>query len=140
MIAFVRRHGLALVATRGPDGTAQTAHFPVAITDQAEFVLELSRHSQKYSNIVKFPQVALKVGVDEPISVESEGLADVLTDPERDRCLRFYFQQFPAGRERAAQPDIVHVRIRPRWMRVNDLSPESFGLREIPIEPWADAG
>jgi hypothetical protein len=135
MIAFVRRHGLALVATRGPSGTAQTSRFAVAITDRSEFVLEISKHSQKYANLVGFPQVALKVGADEPITVESEGIADVLTGAERNRCLRFFFQQFPAGRERAAEPDITHVRIQPRWIRVKDLSPESFGVREIPLEP-----
>lgn len=135
MIAFVRRHGLAVVATQGPDGVAQTARFGVAITDLTEFVLEISKHSQKYANIVRFPQVALKVGADESLTVESEGMADVLTGAERDRCLRFFFQQFPAGRERASQPDIIHVRIRPRWLRANDLSPESFGVREIPLEP-----
>lgn len=135
MIAFVRRHGLALVATRGPAGGAQTARFGVAITDRSEFVLEISKHSQKYANLVGFPQVALKVGADEPITVESEGIADVLTGSERDRCLRFFFQQFPAGRARATEPDITHVRIRPRWIRVKDLSPESFGVREIPLEP-----
>jgi hypothetical protein len=134
MIAFVRRHGHALLATRGPDGTVQTATVAVAITDEAEFVLEVSVHSQRYANILAFAQVALKVGADEPITVESEGVADVLAEAERDRCLRVYFQQFPEARERALQPDIAHVRIRPRWARVNDLSPESYGVQEIPLE------
>lgn len=134
LIAFVRRHGHAVVATRGPDGLAHAATLGVAITDQAEFILELSVHSQKYANIRDFPQVALKVGADEPITVESEGIADVLTGAERDRCVRFYFQQFPDGRERALKPDITHIRIRPRWVRVNDLSPESYGIQEVQLE------
>jgi hypothetical protein len=134
MIAFVRRHGHALLATRGPDDTVQTATLAVAITDEAEFILEISVHSQRYANILAFEQVALKVGADEPITVESEGVADVLTEAERDRCLRVYFQQFPQARERALQPDIAHVRIRPYWVRVNDLSPESYGVQEVRLE------
>jgi hypothetical protein len=134
LVAFVRRHGLAVVATRGPAGDAQAADCAVAITEDAEFIFELSRHSQKYANIVAFPQVALVVGGTEPVTVQSEGIADVPTDASRDRCLRVYFQQFPAGRERALEPDITHVRIRPRWVRLIDNRPDSFGVQEIQLE------
>jgi hypothetical protein len=134
LVAFVRRHGLAVVATRGPAGDTQTAEYGVAITDDAEFIFEISRHSQKYANIVGFPQVALVVGGSESVIVQSEGIADVPTDASRDRCLRVYFQQFPTGRERALEPDITHVRIRPRWVRLVDDRPDSFGIQEIQLE------
>jgi general stress protein 26 len=134
LVAFVRRHALAVVATRGPNGTPQTAEYSVAITDDAEFIFEISIHSQKYANILQFPQVALVVGAGEPVVVQSEGVADVLTDATRDRCLRVYFQQFPAGRERALEPDIAHIRVRPQWVRLSDKRPESYGVQEIQLE------
>jgi hypothetical protein len=135
LVAFVRRHALAMVATRGPAGDAQAAEYGVAITEDVEFIFEISMHSQKYANILEFPQVALVVGGSEPVTVQSEGIADVPTDASRDRCLRVYFQQFPAGRKRALEPDITHVRIRPRWVRLLDNRPDSFGVQDIQLGP-----
>jgi hypothetical protein len=135
LVAFVRRHGLAVVATRGPAGDAQTAEYGVAITDDAEFIFETSVHSQKYANLLGFPLVALVVGGVDAVTVQSEGVADVPTDATRDRCLRVYFQQFPASRERSHEPDITYVRIRPRWARLRDDRPGSFGVQEIPLTP-----
>lgn len=134
LVAFVRRHAVALVATRGPAGTAHAAEHSIAITEEAEFIFETSIHSQRYANIVGFSQVALIVGATEPVTVQSEGIADVLTnDADRDRCLRVYFQQFPAGRKRALEKDITHIRIRPRWIRLLDDRPGSFGMQEIQL-------
>ncbi len=134
LIAFVRRHGQAMVATRGPAGDAQAAKLGIAITEDAEFIFELSVHSQKYANLLGFPQVALVVGGSEPVTLQSEGIADVPVDASRDRCLRVYFQQFPAARKRALEPDITHIRIRPRWVRLLDNRPDSFGVQEIQFE------
>jgi uncharacterized protein YhbP (UPF0306 family) len=133
LVAFVRRHARAVVATLGPGGNAQTAEYGVAITDEAEFIFETTIHSQKYANLVKHSRVALVVGGDDPIVVQSEGIADVLTDAERDRCLRVYFQQFPGGRKRISERDITYVRIRPRWVRLRDNRLGSFGDQEISL-------
>ena len=133
LVAFVRRHAQAIVATRGPGGEAQAAEYGIAITDDAEFIFETSVHSQKYANILEFSQVALMVGGTEQVTVQSEGIADVPTDATRDRCLRVYFQQFPSGRKRSLDPDITYVRIRPRWIRLRDERPGSFGVQEIPL-------
>ena len=135
LVAFVRRHARARVATRGPAGNPQTAEYGIAITEDIEFIFETSIHSQKYANLVRFSQVALMVGEGELVVVQSEGIADVLTDAERDRCLRVYFQQFPAQRQRAGERDITYIRIRPRWVRVRDNRPESFGIQEVALGP-----
>lgn len=134
LVAFVRRHGRAVIATRGPGGDAQASDQGVAITDDAEFVLELSMHSQKYANIIRFPRVALVIGGAESVTVQAEGVADVLADAELDRCLRVYFQQFPTGRERSAQLDITHLRIRPRWVRLRENRPGSSVVQEIHLD------
>ncbi len=38
LMSFIRQRGLAVVATRGPDGTPQAALVGVAVTDQAEII------------------------------------------------------------------------------------------------------
>ena len=130
LVTFVRRRGLAVVATRGPDGAPEAALVGVAATDHGEIIFDTSVRSRKYRNIQAFPQVAVVIGWDDEVTVRCEGTAGILTGAERDRCLSVYVEQYPDGRQRAEDPDIAHVRIRPRWIRHSDYRPGSFGIRE----------
>ena len=130
LIAFVRERRLAVVASRGPDGAPQAALVGVAATDLAEIIFDTSDSSRKYANIQRDSRVAVVVGWDDEVTVQCEGQADVLDGDELERCRRFYFEQFPDGRERAAWPDIAYVRIRPHWVRHSDFRPDTFGSSE----------
>jgi uncharacterized pyridoxamine 5'-phosphate oxidase family protein len=135
LVAFVQRHPTASIATVGSDGRPRSAMVEVAITEAAEIIFDTSVRDRDYQNILVSPQVAFVIGGDESVTVQSEGVADVLTGADLDRCLRVFFQQCPAGRGRARDPDIVHIRIRPRWVRLDDHRPESYGTQEIPLDP-----
>jgi pyridoxine/pyridoxamine 5'-phosphate oxidase len=134
LVRFVRQCGLAVLATRGPDGAPQAALVGVAATDQAEIVFDTSVQSRKYRNITESEQVALVIGWDDEITVQCEGTADVLTGEDRCRCLAAYFAQYPDGRERAQNPDIAHIRTRPGWVRRSDYRPDSFGIDEMHLQ------
>ena len=86
LVGFVRSRGLAVVATRGPDGAPQAALVGIAATDAGELVFDCSRESRKYVNIERHPEVAVVVGWDDEVTVQIEGLADVLTGDELKRC------------------------------------------------------
>jgi hypothetical protein len=45
------------------------------------------------------------------VTVQCEGVADILAGNDRARCQPFYFDQYPDGRDRAKDPDIVYVRV-----------------------------
>ena len=107
----------------------------VAITDEAEIIFGTSTTSAEYRNIQAFPLVALVIGDDGEMTVQSEGQVDELRGPDRDRCLRAYFQQYPAGRSRAAVPGVVHLRIRPARVRLTDYRPGTYGTQEIHLTP-----
>jgi PPOX class probable F420-dependent enzyme len=130
LVAFIRERGLAVIATRGPDGAPQAALVGVAATDRAEIVFDTSVRSRKYRNLVASGRVAVVIGWDNEVTLQCEGVADVLAGADRDRCLRAYFAKYPDGRLRAQDPDIAHVRIRPSWIRRSDYRPESFGVFE----------
>jgi PPOX class probable F420-dependent enzyme len=134
LVAFIRRRGLAVVATRGPDGAPEAALVGVAATDGAEIIFDTSVRSRKYRNIQAFPQVALVIGWDDEVTVQCEGTAHLLAGSERDRCLRAYLDQYPDGRQRAEDPEIAHVRIRPRWVRHSDYRPASFEIDETRLD------
>jgi PPOX class probable F420-dependent enzyme len=112
-VEFIRPRGLAVVATRGPDGAPQAALVGITATDRGELVFDTASSSRKYRNLRAFPRVAVVIGWDDEVTVQCEGDADVLTGTERERCLGAYVHQYPDGRERARDPSIVLVRIRP---------------------------
>lgn len=130
MVQFIRARGLAVVASRGPEGAPQAALVGIAATDQGELVFDCSRDSRKYANVARNPQVALVVGWDDEVTVQIEGSADVPTGEDLERCRAAYFEQYPDGRERAASPEIAHIRVTPQWLRYADFRPETFGIAE----------
>lgn len=130
-VEFVHRRGLAVVATRGPNGAPQAALVGIAATDRGELVFDTARSSRKVANLQAFPRVALVIGWDDEITLQCEGHAEVITGAERERCLRAYLEQYPDGHERAEDPDIVLVRVELDWGRLSDYRPESFGTDEL---------
>ena len=130
LVAFVRERGLAVVATRGPDGSPQAALVGMAATDRGELIFDTTTSSRKFANIERDPQVAVVIGWDDEVTVQVEGAADVLRGEDRDRGLAAYFQQYPDGRQRAESADIAHLRITPAWLRYSDYRPDTFGTVE----------
>jgi PPOX class probable F420-dependent enzyme len=137
LVAFVRQRGLAVIATRGPNGEPQAALIGVAATDRAEIVFDTTRSSRKYRNITTDPRVALVVGLDDEVTVQAEGVADLLRGDELRRCTDAYFAQYPEGRQRATDPDVVHFRVRLSWLRYSDYRPDSFTIEENSLGPPA---
>jgi PPOX class probable F420-dependent enzyme len=129
-INFVRERGLAVIATRGADGAPQAALVGITATEQGELVFDTSRSSRKYRNLSAFAQVAMVIGWDNETTVQCEGTADIPTGADHDRCLQAYFRQYPDGVERTRDHDIVHVRVRPNWLRYSDYRPGSFVVEE----------
>ncbi len=132
-VAFIRERGLAVVATHGGDGRPEAALIGVAASDWAEIIFDTSVRSRKYRNIQMSPHVALVIGWDDEVTVQCEGTADILHGAERDRCLRAYCDQYPDGEQRAVDPDIAYIRVRPSWIRHSDYRPDSFAIHETEL-------
>lgn len=134
LVEFVRQRGLAVIATRGPDGAPQAALIGITATDRGELVFDTASRSRKCANLLAFSRVALVVGGwDEELTLQCEGDADVLAGMDRERCLEAYLRQYPDGRQRAADPGIVLVRVRLDWGRLSDYRPETFGTEELDL-------
>ena len=123
----------AVLATRGADGAPQAALVGITATGRGELVFDTTRSSRKYRNLSAFAQVALVIGWDNEMTVQCEGTADIPTGADRDRCLQAYFAQYPDGVDRAHDHDIVHVRVRPSWLRYSDYRPGSFAVEETTV-------
>ncbi len=103
-------------------GAPQAAVVGFAVSDQLEFVFDTLDSTRKFQNIVQESRVSLVIGWDEEITVQIDGVADVLRGAEQTRLRECYFGVHPDGRERLAWNGIEHIRVKPTWFRYSDFS------------------
>jgi general stress protein 26 len=89
-----------------------------------EIIFDTVKTSRKYQNILHNPNVALAAGWDEEVTVQYEGIAEILgTGDEADNLREVYFRAFPDGHERAETwPGLVHVKVSPKWIRYSNFN------------------
>ena len=80
--------------------------------------------SRKARNLEEDPRIALVIGglQGEEQTVQYEGVADRPAGAELEELQEQYFRVFPDGRERLTWTGLIHVRVRPRWLRYSDFS------------------
>jgi general stress protein 26 len=117
-VAFVRDVGQGVVATVDAGGNPEAALVALAITDEAELVFDSLTTARKVRNIHDHHRVAVVVGWDEGVSVQVEGVAQVLSGDERTVYGEVYLSQFPGGR--ALDDEFSIVRVVPDWLRYYD--------------------
>ena len=120
ILAFLRSHKLAVVATRTPDGAPQAAVVGIAVTDELDIVFDTVETTRKAGNLRADPRVALVVGWDDR-TLQIDGLADEPRGDELARLQAVYFAAWPDGPTRLAWPGITYIRVRPTWLRLTDF-------------------
>lgn len=130
-VTFVRKHGLGVVATLGPNGTPQAAVVAILATELGEVVFGCERGSRKFANIQRRPEVALAIGWDsDEITVQCEGIADEPAGTDMERCMKCYLARFPTEQQLVQSEEFALVRVRMNWIRYADTRPESFRWEE----------
>lgn len=107
------------------NGDPQAAVVGIAIGDDFELVFDTLEASRKAQNLRRDPRIALVLGgwaAGEEQTVQYEGLADEPSGAELERIRELYFRVYPDGRQRLAWPGLIHVRVRPSWIRYSDFS------------------
>jgi PPOX class probable F420-dependent enzyme len=122
LVAFVRRHRLAVVSTVSPEGAPQAAVVGLAVSDELELVFDTLGSTRKARNLRRDARVAVVVGWDDERTLQIDGVADEPAGPELEALKRVYFAAFPDGPTRLGWPGITYVRVRPRWLRYSDFT------------------
>jgi general stress protein 26 len=122
LLAFLRKHKLAVQATVSSKAAPQAAVVGIAVTDGLEIVFDTLDTTRKVENLRQNPQIAFVIGWDEERTVQLEGLADLPSGEELERLKEVYFAAWPDGRERQRWPGLVYVRARPTWIRYSDFT------------------
>ena len=136
VLAFVQRHDHAVEATVAPNGHPQAAVVGIVTSDAFEIVFDTEHTTRKCQNLRTDNRMALVVGWDVPAAqtVQIEGVADEPTAADLERLQTLYFDRFPDGVERLAWGTIVHVRLRPTWVRYSDFRGEKPVIIEFGAE------
>jgi pyridoxamine 5'-phosphate oxidase-like protein len=121
LLAFLRRHRLAVQASVSPDGAPQAAVVGYAVTEDFEIIFDTLSTSRKWENLHRNHRIALVIGWDEEQTVQYEGVADRPFGAELDALQQAYFAVFPDGPSRLRWPGITYVRARPTWIRYSDF-------------------
>lgn len=123
LLAFLRSHRHAVEATVAVDGGVQAAVVGIAISDEFEVVFDTLETTRKAANLAGEPRIALVIGgvLDgEERTAQYEGVADRPEGADLAGVREQYFGTFPDGRERLNWPGIIHIRVKPRWLRYSD--------------------
>ena len=134
LVAFLRKHRLAVEASVAATGAPQAAVVGIAVSDALELVFDTTADTRKCQNLRRDPRVAFVIGWDEEQTVQYEGLADEPAGDERARVQALYFAAFPDGPTRLGWPGITHFRVRPTWVRYSDFR----GAEPVIVE-WDEA-
>jgi len=122
LVAFLRKYKLAVEATVTAGGAPQAAVIGFAVSDELELVFDTTEDTRKCQNLRADPRIALVIGWDDAATAQLEGVVDFPTGDELERIRAVYFTAYPDGRDRLAWPGIVHVRVRPTWVRLSDFT------------------
>lgn len=126
-VEFARANELSVVATTDSAGNPEAALVNIAVTDDAEILFNTKVAARKTGNIAGNARVALVVGTG-AVSIQVEGVADILSGEQRQAYAQTFQQLLP--RSRALTDDFALVRLTPQWLRYLDVRPDSFRLVE----------
>ena len=140
LLAFLRAHRYAVEASVSRDTGAQAAVVGIAVLDTFEIVFDTIATSRKARNLEEDPRIALVIGGldgDEESTVQYEGVADRPSGAELVEIRESYFRVFPDGRDRLSWPNLIHLRVRPRWIRYSDFAVDPPLIVEMTAEQIA---
>ena len=125
LLAFLRRHSLAVQASVSTATAPQAAIVGFAVTDRFELVFDTVDTTRKVQNLRRNPKIAFVIGgltSGDERTVQYEGVADEPAGAELAQLQEVYFKVFPDGPERKQWAGITYVRVRPTWIRYSDFN------------------
>jgi methyltransferase (TIGR00027 family) len=134
ILAFMNEHSMAVQASVSKWNAPQAAAVGVIVNDAFELFFDTLDSTRKAENLRMNPRIAFVIGglaKGEERTVQYEGVVDRPAGPELDQLKTRYFDRFPDGVDRQAQPGIIYLRAKPRWIRFSDFGqtpPETVEL------------
>lgn len=130
LYAFIGRSSLGVLGSIC-DSCPQAALVGIAVTPQLEIIFDTLDSSRKYRNLTVEPACSFVIGWTGEQSVQFEGNAQLLREPELEPYREIYFRSWPDGRERMNWPGLVYFLVRPKWIRFSDFDQRPAFIQEF---------
>ena len=134
ILSFMRSHRYAVASTVDAGGRPQAATVGIVVTGAGDVIFDTLASTRKAGNLRRNPSIALTFGgLDAAASttVQYEGEVTFPVGAELDETRAAYLQVFPDGRERLSWPGILHLRVRPRWLRYSSFATDPPTVHEL---------
>ena len=122
LLAYMRRHKLAVVATIGANNGPQSALVGVAVTHAFEVIFDTLSTTRKHANLRRDHRIAVTFsGPDEQtLQYEGEALPVSVAGAGDEVYRQAYYEAWPEGRQHLQWQNLVYWRVVPRWARYSD--------------------
>jgi pyridoxine/pyridoxamine 5'-phosphate oxidase len=133
--SIMTRSRYGVVSSIAANGSSQSALVGIAITTELEIVFDTLRTTRKYANLVARPLCSFVLWWTGERTVQFEGIAIEPQGAELERYREIYFGVWPDGPARLNWPGLVHLIVRPRWIRYSDYdqSPPLIEEMNFPV-------
>lgn len=119
---FLQRHTLALVSTVTANNRPEAAVVEFSALESLELIFDTYTVFRKYQNLQQNPYVAVVVGWDKHITVQYEGRAIELDQPELSIYRDVHLRKFPEAIAFEQYAGMKYFKIVPHMIRYTDLS------------------
>jgi pyridoxine/pyridoxamine 5'-phosphate oxidase len=137
---FIAQNKLGVLGTTAHSGTPQSALVGIAVRPDLEIIFDTVKSSRKYPNLIARPTCCFAIGWSAEQTVQYEGHAEELKEPQLKRYQKTYFQAWPDGPARLSWPGIVYFVVRPTWMRYSDFAQNPPLICEFTFDCGAQRG
>ena len=122
LLAYMRGHKLAVVASVDADGQPQAALVGVGVTDGFDIVFDTLATSRKHANLSADPRAAVTFSGPGERTLQYQGVAHPVSITGKADALwrEAYYAAWPEGPDRLGWPDLAYWRIEARWLRFSD--------------------
>jgi general stress protein 26 len=121
ILEFLKTHKDCVISTVSPENTPEAATVGFSENDDLTLTIGTSRDSRKFANIANNPRVAVVVGFSGNITVQYEGVARELADPELSARLAAHFIKVPEA-QKYNDPSQTYLTITPTWVRYTNYA------------------
>lgn len=131
ILEFIKKHIIAVISTIDLRGKPEAAVIEFSEKDNLEVIFDTFLTYRKYKNIKANPNVALVIGWDQDITVQYEGEAIELEEPELAECRAVHLTKLPKAAKFVNLEQTRYFKVIPKWIRYSDLSVNPWEVFEI---------
>jgi hypothetical protein len=129
--SFLLRHRYAVISSLSTSHIPQSALIGIAVSSNLEIIFDTIKSSRKYPNLIANPDCSLVIGWENEQTLQLEGRAHEPQGPDLAHYQKIYFDAWPDGPARLQWPGLVHLVVRPAWLRYSDFNQSPPQISEL---------